>query len=469
MTCHLQGLSAGQAQQGGDDGICSQDGSGSGSRMGSGSRGSNEQYKGPPITVELMESHNKEMEQKMLHQFKEAKRTGEMRRIKDGRREVETPNQKSSVIQRHNSRSTPVPPPKQRIPKAPESADIKRRISEAQWMAQIQQQARQNATLGNMNRPNFIMTPNIKGQTQDNQPSFPDQFLGVPTVYIPINQGQAPEHLPQGIVMQGANYVPLGMMYSVNPETKPTPGPSRTQPELPKCLAVDSCMVICQPPDPANTVNKADMGKPAMDSKANIRQSEPSYSTSSSSLYSFLKTSSEAQTNQGSGDDEHTLKQKQERRIPILKEPFWNTRVDWNNDLKYKFTMQQTDLEEVLEADRKKLEKLIQPSLVNEQLETLFDEFDEGVVLEEFLEDFQGPPTDEETEPENESEPSKLDLEEKLLKDRRKANHLEKMNIFMEAEAPFPMPDSPSPNMSKKTISEPQSWHPQSSDSENSD
>jgi hypothetical protein len=293
----------------------------------------------------------------------------------------------------------------------------------------------------------------------------------VPTVYIPINQGQAPENLPQGIVMQGANYVPLGMMYSVNPEKKPTQ-PSRTQPELPKCLAVDSCMVICQPPDPANTANKIDLnGKPGLDSKANIRQSEPSYSTSSSSLYSFLKTSSEAQTNQGSGDDEHTLKQKQEKekRIPILKEPFWNTRVDWNNDLKYKFTMQQTDLEEVLLADRKKLEMLVQPKLVNEQLEALFDEFDEGVVLEEFLEDFQAPPSDEETEPENDCEPSKLDLEEKLLKDRRKANHLEKMNIFMEAEAPFPMPDSPSPIMSQKTISAPKSWHPQSSDSEDSD
>merc|ERR1711956_151983 len=112
------GLSAGQAQQGGDDGICSQDGSGSGSRMGSGSKGSNEHYKGPPITVELMENHNKEMEQKMLHQFKENKRTGETRRIKDGRREVETPNQKTSVIQKHTSR--PVPPPKQRLPEASE-------------------------------------------------------------------------------------------------------------------------------------------------------------------------------------------------------------------------------------------------------------------------------------------------------------------------------------------------------------
>merc|ERR1712008_152450 len=109
---------------------------------------------------------------------------------------------------------------------------------------------------------------------------------------------------------------------------------------------------------------------------------------------------------------------------------------------------------------RKKLEMLVQPSLVNEQLETLFDEFDEGVVLDEFLEDFQGPPTDDEIEL------SGLDLEEKLLKDRRKANHLEKMNIFMEAEAPFPMPDSPSPNMSKKSTLVPKSWHSQSSDSE---
>merc|ERR1712117_987701 len=124
---------------------------------------------------------------------------------------------------------------------------------------------------------------------------------------------------------------------------------------------------------------------PAMESKASIRQSEPSYSTSSSSLYSFLKTSSEAQTNQGSGDDEQVLKQRQEKRIPILKEPFWNTRVDWNNDLKYKFTMQQTDLEEVLLADRKKLENLVQPTLVNEQLETLFDELTRALFLRSSL------------------------------------------------------------------------------------
>ena len=63
--------------------MCSQDGSGSGSRMGSGSRGS-DPYKGPPITMELMEVHNKNMEMKMLASFKEAKRNCEIRLLKDG-------------------------------------------------------------------------------------------------------------------------------------------------------------------------------------------------------------------------------------------------------------------------------------------------------------------------------------------------------------------------------------------------
>merc|ERR1712106_783457 len=78
------GLSAGQQQQGGDDGMLSQDGtgSGSGSRLGSGSRGS-DGFIPPALTEELLAVHNKDMEKKMLNKFKEAKKTGEMRFLKD--------------------------------------------------------------------------------------------------------------------------------------------------------------------------------------------------------------------------------------------------------------------------------------------------------------------------------------------------------------------------------------------------
>lgn len=468
----------GQAQQGGDDGIYSQDGSGSGSRMGSGSRGSGsgEKFLGPPITVELMEVHNKDMEMKMLSQFKETRRTGDKRLIKEAAKQQGrgvqviiskdgSYHRKPSVIQKHTSKplsAVPVNAPEALLKKPSDKVDLNRKLCEAQLISKIQQQQSSRPIKPDMSMPGCLVNGPVKTAPLSGFPSIP---LSFPTVYIPITHGQVPEQMPQEIVMQGTNYVPMGMMYSVTPEEKPQ---ARAQPELPNCLAVDSCMVICPPPPmhglaPPVTTTKVDLkGKPALDTKPVFRQSEPSYSTSSSSLYSFLKTSSDALTNQGSGGEEDQ-KPKIERRGPVLKEPFWNIRVDWNNDLKLKYTMQQTDLQEVLLADRKKLDSMTQPALVNEQLGTLFDELDQGVVLEEFLKDFQGPPTDDDSDNEEADSATDDDMEDKLAKERRKANHLEKMNIFMEAEAPFPMADSPLPLVTKKEL-ESAPWSAPSSD-----
>jgi len=240
-------------------------------------------------------------------------------------------------------------------------------------------------------------------------------------------------------------------------------GPSKPQPELPNCLAVSSCMVICQasnkvtgrptkvitgvkpPPEikpPPETKADNKMWSNGPESSLDRNQIGLYSGTSSSSLYSFLKTSSDEKTNDESGED-HVKVNLKEKRIPTLKDPFWNTRITWNKDLKYKYTMPQTDLEEVLSEDKKKLKNMIQPELVTEQLRTLSQELDKGVELEEFLEDLHCPPTDDETETETDQENSnEPELEEKLIRLRRRKHHLDKMNIFMEAEAPFPMPDS---------------------------
>ena len=78
------GLSAGQVQSARDECMMSQDGSGSGSRYGSGSRGASvDTYPAPELTVDLLARHNKEMEAKMLSKYKESKRTGEIRFIRD--------------------------------------------------------------------------------------------------------------------------------------------------------------------------------------------------------------------------------------------------------------------------------------------------------------------------------------------------------------------------------------------------
>ena len=74
------GLSAGHVQSGREDCMLSMDGSGSGSRYGSGSRGASvDNYTPPELTSDLLERHNKEMEAKMLCKYKESKKTGEIR------------------------------------------------------------------------------------------------------------------------------------------------------------------------------------------------------------------------------------------------------------------------------------------------------------------------------------------------------------------------------------------------------
>jgi len=106
------------------------------------------------------------------------------------------------------------------------------------------------------------------------------------------------------------------------------------------------------------------------------------------------------------------------------------------------YQMETKNLEDVLMKDQEALAKMQQPEIVDDQLKELFTELEDGVELEEFLVDFECPPTDDDTE-NSENEHSGIELEEKIFKNRRKRAHLEKMNIFMEAEAPFPMPDSP--------------------------
>ena len=82
-------MSAGHLVQGGDECLMSQDGhtttSGSGSRLGSGSREGVDDYKPPVLTEDLLVKHNREMERQMVSKFKEAKRIGELGFLKEGK------------------------------------------------------------------------------------------------------------------------------------------------------------------------------------------------------------------------------------------------------------------------------------------------------------------------------------------------------------------------------------------------
>eukprot|EP00090_Calanus_glacialis_P014686 TRINITY_DN23529_c0_g1_i1.p1 TRINITY_DN23529_c0_g1~~TRINITY_DN23529_c0_g1_i1.p1 ORF type:complete len:1323 (-),score=302.40 TRINITY_DN23529_c0_g1_i1:347-4315(-) len=502
------GLSAGQNQQGGDDGMLSQDGtgSGSGSRLGSGSRGS-DGYIPPPLTEEHIAVHNKDMEKRMLNKFKEAKRTGEMRFLKDSVKQklAQVAESKKNILSkneelqiRNEKKITKSYKPDQ------QSHDPNYKSNQVNMDTGMDQPRHfSEAPFGNYNiAHNTTMNTGTMRQVYSGQNHMPfpggliqnpmpqglhgftNQFIGVPTVYIPI-QGPNPQTMAQGIMLQGrgARYVPLGMMYSPMETVAEEKGlsskagqTSGMQPELPNCLAVNSCMVVGQnPPKFARPLSRATStkGEPgsALESNASIKnkglgtnasqaqnngnESEPTaFSTSSSSLYSFLKTSDDFQSQPSSGEEEKEKKKKPLKgEPPVLSEPFWNQRVKMTSDLIFNYQMANQHLEDVLLKDQEALANMQQPEIVDDQLKELFTELEDGVELEEFLVDFECPPTDDDTET-SENEHSGIELEEKIFKNRRKKAHLEKMNIFMEAEAPFPMPDSPRLCVHKKENSQ---------------
>lgn len=494
------GLSAGQLQQAGDDGMLSQDGSGSGSRLGSGSRAvsSSDTYKPPPLTEELLLVHNKDMEKKMLKKFKEAKKTGDMRFVKDSVKQKIAQVSGSKIItnskedDRNQSMSTKNPG-KQDLGIHSDSlhtgqsltqdkrSNHPQHLTESQWVNQVQ--AAQSSVVAHPDLQWISQTKApIQGGLMANplSPGFPNPIIGLPAVYIPIqgNTGGSVNaaHIPQGFMLQqgaGTRYVPLGMMYSTqelnqegNVERKEK-GPD-SQPELPNCLAVNSCMIVnpntprFKRPASRATSIKGEPGS-ALDSNASApnsvklkqtqklkddqadsphegNESDPNIfsGSTSSSLYSFLKSSEEFHLKNSSsdtGDYVIGLSQKQsKKRRPVLPEPFWNLRVEITKDMMLNYQMVQEPLQTVLQKDKEKLASMTQPDLVDEQLGKLFEEFEDGVELEEFLEDFECPPTDTD----NSDEGNHLELEEKVI--RRRRQHLEKMNIFMEAEAPFPLP-----------------------------
>ena len=99
------GMSAGHIQQGAEECFMSQDGctSGSGSRLGSGSREGMDDYKPPVLTEDLLVLHNREMEKQMVTKFREAKRIGELGFLKDNKNRIDQRESKRVLISKNKA------------------------------------------------------------------------------------------------------------------------------------------------------------------------------------------------------------------------------------------------------------------------------------------------------------------------------------------------------------------------------
>lgn len=174
--------------------------------------------------------------------------------------------------------------------------------------------------------------------------------------------------------------------------------------------------------------------------------------SSSQSLYSFLPSSDDnditdfLQASSSKPDDsesEDRVRSTHKVARPILSEPFWNENVTMSESLMKTYQMEQEPIETVLKRDMEKLGKMRQPESVDDQLKELkgfIDAVDEFDVMNLFAENEED--EDEETETTSPDEGEKDESFRKKKKSTRLKN-LEKLNMFMEENAPFPESQSP--------------------------
>ena len=168
--------------------------------------------------------------------------------------------------------------------------------------------------------------------------------------------------------------------------------------------------------------------------------------------------------------------QQQQRPKPVLCDPFWLENVVMSREVVMTFQMdEERDLETILAADRERLKAMVQPPLVYAQLHELFslvggdrDDDNDGetassrdcielakLELEKVSitssyedsasEEEEDEDDEEEVEEENENNEESAGESDTVVQGKlaRRRSRLRKLNIFLEAEAPFPLPDRP--------------------------
>jgi len=128
---------------------------------------------------------------------------------------------------------------------------------------------------------------------------------------------------------------------------------------------------------------------------------------------------------------------------PVLSEPFWNEQVIISDALMKTYQMDEPEPEKVLKKDLERLKCMNQSDVVEDQLKELkgfIAPVDDFEVLNLFAENEEDDEDETETTSPDEGEKEENHKKKKKMKGIR---NLEKLNIFMEENAPFPESHSP--------------------------
>jgi len=504
------GLSAGQVQSGQDECMMSVDESGSG--LGSGSRGtSTDAYNPPVLTIELLANHNMDMERKMLCSYKQAKRSGDIRFLKEHRIDLSEARKRQPVQQlglsaKNKERSITPSKSLQPIPVFSPSNP-----SNPMWRSYVENESTINNTSSPKHGHEGFLGFNQANMMQRGAPtSFPafSNIIGVSNMYVPFkpDNGQAvrydQDHMAKRVQIQNmqARYgsPSLGLSGQVQGiagimGVGLASGSSQVVvPTSPGSLAAVSRGIVSPAGMPGRnnvkysqsasretsvkgergsaigsiattSVRDKDLHSPAAgdvdtpgdicnaEQAAKVNQGESGgdayQSTHSSSLYSFLNTSEEDGSVANSSAAEEPKQAKHIAR-PVLAEPFWNEKVVMTPELELLYQLETRDPKDLLQADLDLLEAMVQHADVEEQILELFSDEEERMDLKQLLtetEQWLLETSSLSSVDENSTDDFGTAFNDAVIRNKlaKKRAYLENLNIFMGAEAPFPMPHSP--------------------------
>jgi len=389
------GLSASHINPGVDE-WKSQDGctSGSGSRLGSGSReGIDDTYTAPPLTKELMVIHNQDMEIKMLTEFKEAKR---IRKVGGTHNQANESDSSSTLVLKNEEK---LKEEKETFPTflsnhENTSKSIHSLSNKCQQIKQVFNDEQRCSYSGG----NTLYATKDPSQFQGNM--IPYQACSTVQGLAPhenynkhmkiadfdisalqpeIVQASIPIDLPTG--SKPIKGIPIDKFKKIDRETKDSDQKRISKPflygesqveehDLLNCLAVNSFLVFSEQQESA-ILN--DHGKKIIASNKSMNGSQRTSIKGETGSALESNSSDGASINEGNIRP-HITKEKINR--PVLSEPFWNKNVLLTDALVKCYEVEEKEPMDTLNMDKEKLRHFEQPKLVEEQLKELLVELD---------------------------------------------------------------------------------------------
>ncbi|BET00504.1 Period circadian protein [Nesidiocoris tenuis] len=298
--------------------------------------------------------------------------------------------------------------------------------------------------------PMYYTVPNQRNAENNNQPAYPPAHnnpinytqpsvqLMSSMLYHPFMYGTPPIQVYSPIMYPPAAYNMNNMPHTNRiPTTQQRTTSVKKEPDVAAIPKTTSQPAGTEIPDKPGLFNN----RTTSDNEGRSNELSTPYDDSSyqSSFYSFLKTDKSDESMKSSSENEKPeerrwCSRKDAENRPVRKVAPWIENVNVTPDLMLKYQLKERGIEETLKDDATLLEKIKQPSLVNDQLSQMYEDLElEGLSKTLTLE--EGMTSSSESSGDDTKAPKFSGM-----KRRKRYMEYDKMTILFEEDAPMPPP-----------------------------